>query len=350
MITVIIAGGSGTRLWPLSTPHYPKHLLRLTNNRSSLQNTYDRAKRISDKVYIITEAGHSEHVFEQLPDITEQRVIIEPGRRGTASCFIASIDRILQHESEDESIVFMHADHHIRDVAGFVNTVKYAGKTAKKEERIVLLGVEPHYPATGFGYIKKDKPLDENGSSFVYKVDSFIEKPNYETASDYIKSGNYLWNMGYFVAPATVFLHKMKQHAPDMFKGFTELQKASGNQKAYAATYMSFENIAIDYALLEKTPDLLVVPGSFDWMDIGSFADLHEVSELDPNNNHLRGGDIEIDGVENSYIRNEDEKPVAIIGLDNVVVVNTPNGVLVARKDLSQKVGEIAKKLHKKEG
>ncbi|HKX73405.1 MAG TPA: sugar phosphate nucleotidyltransferase [Candidatus Saccharimonadales bacterium] len=348
MITVIIAGGSGTRLWPLSTPNYPKHLLRLTNNRSSLQNTYDRAKQITDKVYIITEASHSDHVFEQLPDMTEQRVIIEPGRRGTASCFIASIDRILQHESAEESIVFMHADHHIRDVAGFVNTVHYAGKTAVKEEKIVLLGVDPQYPATGFGYIRKDAPLDQNGGSFAYNVHSFKEKPDHDTANQYIKSGEYLWNMGYFVAPAKVFLAKMKKYAPDMFKGFNDLQEVQDDEKAYRKTYMKFENIAIDYALLEKTPDLLVVPGSFDWMDIGSFADLHDVSELDEQNNHLRGEGIELNGVENSYIRNEDEKPIAVIGLDNVVVVNTPNGVLVARKDLSQKVGEIAKKLHAK--
>lgn len=348
MIVVIIAGGSGTRLWPLSTPNFPKHLLRLTNNRSSLQNTYDRAKQITDKIYIITEASHSEHVFEQIPEIDEQHVIIEPGRRGTASCFIASIDRIMQHKPGDESIVFMHADHHIRDVTAFANTVKYAGKTAQKEGRIVLLGVEPNYPATGFGYIQKDKPLGENGSSFVYKVHSFKEKPDYETASQYVKSGEYLWNMGYFVAPANVFLDKMKRYAPDMFQGFNALQKTKGDDSAYEKAYLDFENIAIDYALLEKTPDLLVVPGSFDWVDIGSFAELHEVSELNEQKNHLRGDDIELDGVENSYIRNEADKPVAVIGLDNVVVVSTPNGVLVARKDLAQKVGDIAKKLHAK--
>lgn len=348
MIVVIIAGGSGTRLWPLSTPNFPKHLLRLTNERSMLQNTYDRAKKISDNIYVITEASHSEHVFTQLPDMTEEKVIIEPGRRGTASCFIASLDRITSHSGTDESIVFMHADHHIRDVDGFANTVKYAGRTAKKEKKIVLLGVEPTYPATGFGYIQKDKPIDDNGSSFAYKVHSFKEKPDHDVASEYVRSGNYLWNMGYFVAPAEVFLAKMKKNAPAMFKGYNDLKKVADDLKAYKKTYLDFENIAIDYALLEKTPDLLVVPGSFDWVDVGSFADLHDVSVLDPQKNHLRGDAIELEGVENSYVRNEDDKPVAVIGLDNVVVVNTPNGVLVARKDLSQKVGEIAKRLQAK--
>lgn len=349
MITVIIAGGSGTRLWPLSTPDYPKHLLRLTNNRSSLQNTYDRAKLVSEKVYIITEASHSDHIFEQLPEVTEQQVIIEPGRRGTASCFVASIDRILKHESSKESIVFMHADHHIRDVTSFINTVQFAGKISEKEKKVVLLGVEPAYPATGFGYIKKDLPLGENGNSFVYKVDSFKEKPDYDTASEYVKSGDYLWNMGYFVASANVYLEKMKRFAPDLHKGFLALQQAP-DEIAYKEAYLNFENIAIDYALLEKTPDLLVVPGSFDWVDIGSFAELHEVSELDKHENHFRGDYIETEGVENSYVRNECDKPVAVIGLDNIVVVNTPNGVLVARKDLSQKVGGIVKKLRTKKG
>lgn len=347
MIVVIIAGGSGTRLWPLSTPSFPKHLLRLTNERSMLQNTYDRAKKISDKIYIITEAGHSDHVFTQLPDVPKERIIIEPGRRGTASCFVASIDIITKQNEGDDSIVFMHADHSIRDAVSFANTVKYAGKVAKSEKKIVLLGVEPDYPATGFGYIQKGETLGENGSSFAYRVHSFKEKPEHDVASEYVKSGNYLWNMGYFVAPASVFLEKMQQFAPTMFDNFQALKEAD-SEEMFKETYLSFENIAIDYALLEKTPDLLVVPGSFDWVDVGSFGDLHEVSSLDIHKNSLRGEDIELDGVENSYIRNEDDKPVAVIGLDNVVVVNTPNGVLVARKDLSQKVGAIAKKLQAK--
>ncbi|HET9411986.1 MAG TPA: sugar phosphate nucleotidyltransferase [Candidatus Saccharimonadales bacterium] len=348
MIVVIIAGGSGTRLWPLSTPHFPKHLLRLTNDKSMLQNTYDRAKQITDNIYVVTEAGHSDHIFTQLPDITPQKVIIEPGRRGTASCFVASIERVLQQNPDDEPIVFMHADHHIRDVAGFANTVKYAGVAAKKEGKIVLLGVEPDYPATGFGYIQKDEPVGDNGGSFVYKVHSFKEKPAHDVAREYVRSGDYLWNMGYFVAPAAVFLQKMKDFAPDMYTNFLALKEAGSDEAAFKDTYLSFENIAIDYALIEKTPDLLVVPGSFDWVDVGSFADLHEVSELDEQRNHLRGEDIELEGVENSYIRNEDNKSVAVIGLDNVVVVATPHGVLVTRKDLSQKVGDIAKRIHAK--
>lgn len=349
MIVVIIAGGSGTRLWPLSTPHFPKHLLRLTNERSMLQNTYDRAKQISNNIYVITEASHSDHIFTQLPDLTPDKVIVEPGRRGTSSCFIASIDRILQQDSGDESIVFMHADHHIRDVASFANTVKYAGKTAAQEQKIVLLGVEPSYPATGFGYIQKAEPIGDNGNSFVYKVKSFEEKPAHDVARDYVKSGNYLWNMGYFVAPANVFLEKMKQFSPEMYTNYQALKEAASNDSEYRDAYLGFENIAIDYSLLEKTQDLLVVPGSFDWMDVGSFADLHDVSELDEQRNSIRGEGIELSGVENSYIRNEDNKPIAVIGLDNVVVVNSPHGVLVTRKDLSQKVGEIAKKLQAKQ-
>jgi mannose-1-phosphate guanylyltransferase len=349
MIVVIIAGGSGTRLWPLSTPSFPKHLLRLTNERSMLQNTYDRAKQITDNIYVITEAGHSDHIFTQLPDMTPDKVIIEPGRRGTSSCFVASIDRILRQDNGDESIVFMHADHHIRDVASFANVVKFAGKTAADEQKIVLLGVEPSYPATAFGYIQKDSPIGDNGNTFVYKVHSFKEKPAHDVAADYVKSGNYLWNMGYFVAPANVFLAKMQEFAPDMYNNYLALKEADGNADEYRDTYLGFENIAIDYSLLEKTQDLLVVPGSFDWMDVGSFGDLHEVSALDEQRNSLRGEDIELDGVENSYIRNEDNKPIAVIGLDNVVVVNSPHGVLVARKDLSQKVGEIAKKLQAKQ-
>ena len=205
MIIVIIAGGSGTRLWPLSLPEYPKHLLTINNDeRSLLQLTYDRAKQLTDKIYIVSEASHVEHVKEQLSDLPDDAFIIEPGRRGTANCIVAAIEYIGRNHSSDETIVSIHADHYIRDNEGFVHTFKVADAIARKEERIVLIGVEPDYPATGFGYIKKGKLLSEE--PYVYNVDSFKEKPNYSVANEYFKNGSYLWNCGYFVGTLSTFL------------------------------------------------------------------------------------------------------------------------------------------------
>lgn len=347
MITVIIAGGSGTRLWPLSTPDYPKHLLKINGNaRSLLQSTYDRAKRISSDVYVLTEASHAHHVREQLPELGDDNFVIEPARRGTASCIVAALKHASDRHDADEPIAVLSADHHIRDVEGFIHSFKIAGEASAKEGRIVLVGVEPDYPATGFGYIQKDEVFDEK--SFVFNVDSFKEKPDHDTAQEYVKSGNYLWNCGYFVGSLNTFLEKMKSHAPALHENYEAL-KAAQDEDAYREVYLGFENDTIDYALIEKVDDLLVAPAAFDWMDLGSFGDIHKAVESDENGNHVHG-DVEINDVDNSFIQNYEDKPLAVIGLDNVAVINTKDGILVTRKDLAQKVGEVSKKINARNG
>ncbi len=345
MIIVIIAGGSGTRLWPLSTPDYPKHLLKINGDgRSLVQQTYDRARRLTDKVYVVSEESHIEHVREQLADLPETALIVEPGRRGTANCIVAALAQISHQHDDQEVIGFIHADHYIRDNAGFVNSFHLAETVAAKENRIVLVGVEPDQPATGFGYIEKGELLD--GQAFTYNVSSFKEKPNYATAKTYLKSGSYLWNCGYFLGSLSTFLDSMKKYAPDLADHYQKLLATSPEN--YETVYLSFEPIAIDYALIEKVPDLLVIPATFDWMDLGSFSDLSKVVTSDDQGNHLKGDSVEVEDVKNSFIYSDDGKPIAVIGLDNIVVVNTPNGILVARKELSQKVGDVSKRLNNK--
>jgi mannose-1-phosphate guanylyltransferase len=345
MIVVIIAGGSGTRLWPLSTPEYPKHLLTVNNdNQSLLQNTYLRAKELSDTIYVVSEIGHIHHVKEQLPELPDDVFIAEPGRRGTANCILAALLEIGKQHPADEPIVFLAADHYVRDTRGFAHSFKVAADTSSREQRIVLVGVEPDYPATGFGYIQKDGLLDEQ--SFVFNVHSFKEKPTFEVAQEYLKSGNYLWNCGYFVGSIDTFRQTMQEYSPQMFENFETLSQTTDD--AYEATYLGLDNIAIDYALIEKTDNLLVVPASFDWMDLGSFGDLYKAGDRNSEGNHMNGNNIEVEEVENAFIQNTEDKPVAVIGLDNIVVVNTPQGVLVTRKDLSQKVGEVSKRFSSK--
>lgn len=347
MIVVIIAGGSGTRLWPLSTPDYPKHLLTINgDDKSLLQNTYERAKRLSQNIYVITEASHSDHIKTQLPDLPKNAFVVEPARRGTASCIVAALEHVTELHDNDEPIAVLSADHFIRDAAGFEHSFKVAAEASKQQGRIVLVGVEPDYPATGFGYIKKGDVFDDK--TFVFNVETFKEKPDYDTARSYVKSGSYLWNCGYFVGSVNTFKQKMADHAPDLLDYYHKLSQAS-DEKAYQETYLSFENNTIDYGLIEKVDDLLVVPASFDWMDLGSFGDIHKAVTSDEAGNYVSGAAVEAEGVENSYIHNDEDKPVAVIGLDNVVVVNTPHGILVARKDLSQKVGEVSKRISQKE-
>jgi len=345
MIVVIIAGGAGTRLWPLSTRDYPKHLLRVNGDRQSLlQNTFTRALQVSgdqEKVYVVSEKGHMDYVREQLPNLPENQFVIEPARRGTASCLAAALVRIAQNNhSSDEPIAFIPADHHIHDLAGFVQSFHFAATVSRREKSIVLVGVEPTYPATGFGYIQKGLSLSEE--PFSYKVASFKEKPTRRIANHYISSGQYLWNCSYHIGTISMFESMLQESAPDIYKNYQLLKKAGDEN--YTKTYLAFKNISIEYAMTEKTQKLIVVPASFDWIDLGSFADMHSVVDTDERGNY-RSGNVEAEEVDNTFVQNMEDKPVAVIGLDNVVVVNSPNGVLVVRKDMSQRVGDIGKRV-----
>jgi mannose-1-phosphate guanylyltransferase/mannose-6-phosphate isomerase len=347
MIIVIIAGGSGTRLWPLSTPDRPKHLLKLTGEHTMLQAAYERASKLSDTIYVVTEASHSDRVREQLPELSKDAFLVEPGRRGTAHCIVLALDFIARKHDQNEPIAFIHSDHHIRDISGFINSFVSAAKISQTNNEITLIGIEPTFPSTAFGYIKRDGSIDDTRG--VFNVESFKEKPDYETAKKYVESGSYLWNCGYFVGSVNTFLDEMKLSAPNLRKDYKSLSSISNlESKKYEDTYLCFDIKVIDIALIEKAKNLAVVSANFDWMDIGSFKDLHDVVSQDREGNYLSGKNIHTIDVDNIYVRNEeDDKPIAVIGLNNVVIVNTPDGILVSRKDVSHRTGEVAKKLQK---
>lgn len=344
MIIVIIAGGSGTRLWPLSTSEYPKHLLKLTGDRTMLQTAYDRAISIGDKIYVVTEASHSDKVREQLPELPNESFLIEPGRRGTAHCITFALDVIARRHDHDEPVAFIHSDHHVRDIGGFARSFAIAAKVSQTNDQIVLIGIEPTFPSISFGYIERDGEIEN--SAGVFNVESFKEKPDYETARKYLESGNYLWNCGYFVGSVNTFLGEMRLSAPDLLADYESLANISVvSSQEYNDAYLSLDNQVIDIALIEKAKSLAVVAASFDWMDVGSFKDLHDVVPRDERGNYFSGENIHPIAVSNVYIRNEEDKPIAVIGLNNIVVVNTPDGILVSRKDISHRTGEVAKKL-----
>lgn len=344
MIVVIIAGGSGTRLWPLSTPDYPKHLLSLSNERSLLQNTYDRVEKVtsSDKIFVISEVGHVDHVRSQLSGLPKENILAEPGRRGTASCIAWALTIVKKKDlSADESILFLWADHMIRSTDGFVATALKAGELAAEKKKIAFIGVEPTYPSIALGYVKKGASVAKWRDA--YEFDGFVEKPNKRVAEEYFASGKYLWNTGYLVGTLNTFEHMFKDYAPDMQNRYSILL----NSKKTPEAYLGLESIAVEYVFSQLIKDALVIPGTFDWMDVGSFNDLHGVSLQDDEGNHIKGGSVAVEDTTNSYIHNETDIPTAVIGLDNVVVVHTKNGVLVANKNYSHKVGDIAKKLQK---
>ncbi len=342
MIVFVIAGGSGTRLWPLSTHSYPKHLLKLTNEHSLLQNTIQRVKKITstEKIFVISESSHIHHVREQLQDLPKDNLLAEPSRRGTASCVAWALSVVNQRKfGVNEPVLFLWADSLIRDTDGFVASALRAGEVAVEKNKIVFIGAEPTYASTGLGYMKKSTPL--KGWEGVFELDSFVEKPDRKTAENYFQSGDYLWNMGYLVGTLSTFESEFATCAPDMHERYSKLCASADVHDVYE----SFESVAVDYVLSEKLKDALVLHGTFDWMDIGSFSDLHDVSVLDDSGNYVSAANVALENVTNCYVRNETNIPVAAIGLDNVVLVITEHGILVTNKNFSQKVGDVAKKL-----
>jgi mannose-1-phosphate guanylyltransferase/mannose-6-phosphate isomerase len=345
VIVTIIAGGSGTRLWPLSTSGYPKHLLSLTGEDTMLQLAYARAAAAGDEVYIVTEASHAHHVKAQVPDLPDDHFLIEPGRRGTTNCILMALDIISRTHGKDESIAFIHSDHVIEDVDSFVASFHKAAEASQKEGIITLVGITPTYPATGFGYIEKGERVGD-----VYKVTNFEEKPDLETAEKYLSSGDYVWNAGYFIGSVNTFLKEIDRSSPVMaesWKLLTSVKKFPSEE--YGEAYLSLDSDAIDFSLMEPAKELLVLPAEFDWADVGSFKDLHSIISKDENGNYYSGGDdIFTIETEDAYIRNEEKKPLAVIGLKNIVVVNTKDGLLVAKKDAAHKAGDVAKQLNKR--
>jgi len=344
MITVIIAGGSGTRLWPLSTPSRPKHTLALIGERTLLQAAYDRATTLGDTIYVVTMKDHSDLVREQLSQLPDEAFLIEPDRRGTAHCIVFALDVIARRHSHDEPIAFIHADHHVRDTAGFTRSFGVAGRISQDRHEITLIGIEPTYPSVGMGYIERDGVIDADRG--VYAVKKFKEKPDYETAREYVGSGTYLWNCGYFVGSVQTFLDEIKRSSPSMQSALTVLGAINNVESdEYREAYLRFGSEVIDIALIERAKQLAVVSANFDWTDVGSFKDLHDAVNGDEQGNFFQGDKIHAIDAENAYIRNDSDTPVVVIGLDNIVIVNTPNGILVSRKDVSQRVGEVGKEL-----
>jgi len=316
--------------------------LNLTNDRSLLQNTCARIEKLTtpEQTFVVSEASHVHHVIDQLRDIVpEENILAEPARRGTASCFLLALNEIKRRGLDDQAVFFLWADHVIRDGRGFTSTASQAAELAESMQKMVFIGVEPTHPSTGLGYMEKGDRL-QNGFKNAFELKKFVEKPDHKTAADYFQSGNYLWNTGYLMATLSTLEREIQANAPELWTSYQALLNSSDTTE----TYLDLESQVIDKALSEKVSDGLVVPGTFDWLDVGSFQDLHGVSEQDDDGNYTAGDNLMVEQVTNSYIRNEQDIPIAVIGLDNIAVVATKNGFLVTNKTHSQKVGDAGKK------
>lgn len=345
IIPVILAGGSGSRLWPLSRQHYPKQLLKLFGDKTMLQQTLLRLQgleNISSPIVVCNEA-HRFMVAEQLLEIgvEDAAILLEPVARNTAPAL--ALAAIQASQSDPSAILLvLSADHMIRDVTVFRQAVTKAVEGAKQQGALVTFGVQPDRPETGYGYIKTSTAHTDQGNSLL-AVEKFVEKPDLATAGEYLKAGCYYWNSGMFVFRCDVFLSELQAKSPEVLDSASLAHQAAVKDldfirvdiKAFSAA----PNISIDYALMEKSHNVQCVPLDAGWSDVGDWRSFSELSEKDQANNSFIGDSIDI-GSTNTLVFSRD-KLVATLGVDNLMIINTPDAVLVADKSRAQDVKSV---------
>ena len=333
---MILAGGAGTRLWPLSRSATPKHLLKLLGGKTLLRATYERATRIADRVVVVTETSQLASAREEIPELGEDDWIVEPARRGTAAC-LALAARALP---PGEVMVSLHADHLIPDVEAFASTVGAAAAWAQDSGSLVTLGLTPRSAATGYGYIHCGERLSVAGRKDALRALSFVEKPPTAEAEAMVQSGEYLWNSGIFAWRNDVFLQRLSQTAPEVATGAeaAALARAEGRQDDFSRAYLALPDMAVDHAVMERTSDLLVVEADFAWSDVGSWTDLSDVLPVDADGNALQGDVLVLDGGDNVVHSDGDGPLVALVGVSGLVVVSTGDAILVCPRDRVQEI------------
>ena len=341
IIPVIPSGGSGTRLWPLSRKEYPKQYLPLAGDNTMLQETILRLSgldNLADPI-IICNADHRFLVAEQCQqiDITNPTILLEPIGRNTAPAIAAAAMQSLK-EKDNSVLLVLSADHVIQDVEAFHYAINIASKQAQ-DGKLVTFGIVPTDSNTGYGYIKSSKENIEGS----YKVEEFIEKPDLETARSYLEQGNYLWNSGMFMLQADVLIDELSEQSPNIvasvIDAVSNAEKDLDFIRLDKQTFESSPSDSIDYALMEKSDNVVVVPLDAQWNDIGSWSVLYDIGTKDTNGNVIKG-DVIVQDTTNTYI-NANHHMVAIIGVDNLIVVDTPDATFIAAQDKAQEVKSI---------
>lgn len=347
IIPVILSGGSGTRLWPLSRNSYPKQFLDLLHGSSLYQATLTRCASVTDAApIIVTNDGHRFLVAEQTQQmgIKPEAIMLEPVGRNTAPAIaVAAIKALADHPVEAPQMLVLPADHNIVNVNGFADTVQL-GTSAAEQGKLITFGIVPTHPETGYGYIKSGANVNDNG---VMEVASFVEKPDQPTATMYVDSGDYFWNSGMFLFRADRLLEELEKFQPEMVaqcrKAVEEGQEDLDFFRLDADAFAASPEDSIDYAVMEKTDSSCVIPMDAGWSDVGAWPALSQIHEADTNNNVFKG-DVLSHESRNCMIHSE-SRLVAAVGVENLVVVETPDAVLVSTKDQAQNVKAIVNQL-----
>ncbi|KZL89717.1 mannose-1-phosphate guanylyltransferase [Clostridium magnum] len=347
LCALIMAGGKGERFWPLSTDEKPKQFLNLLGNETMIQMTVKRLEELIpiERVFVVTAKRYVELVREQLPNLPERNIIVEPVGKNTAPC-IALSAFIINKCYGDASIVVLPSDHLIVDENKFRKTIDMANEFVENcDSAIVTLGMRPDRPETGYGYIKYseiEKTLDEFE---IRKVDKFEEKPDLDKAKRYLSEGNFLWNGGMFVWKCSTVLNLTKEYLCNTYEVLSEIAAASEEEfnKVLESKYHQVDSVSVDYGIMEKAKNIYVIPADFGWDDIGTWYSVERYREKDDNNNVCVGDIKNIEGSNNIVVSKE--KPIVVVGLDDVFVVESDDIIFVGKKEDIERIKEIKKKV-----
>lgn len=350
IVAVIMAGGRGERFWPRSRKNMPKQFLNLTaDGKTMIQHTVNRIDQLIDMedIFIVTNKSYKDLVLEQLPDIKEENIILEPASRNTAPCIgLVSIYVKNKYKYDETIMIVLPSDHLIKYNEIFLDSLNRAIEIAKEEKNMVTIGITPSYPETGYGYIDFGYKDEDKRYSGAYKVNKFVEKPNLDKAKEYLASGKYLWNSGMFIWKTSTILNSFEEYLPEIYQGLDRIGNSIGTdieEEVLRKEFLAFKSESIDYGIMEKCRNIYTIPGNFGWDDVGSWLALERTYQTNEDGNIVDGNAITID-VKNSIIQAKD-KLVATVGVENIIVVDTEDAILICNKNSVQEVKKVIENL-----
>lgn len=337
-----MAGGVGSRFWPVSTTEFPKQFHDMLGAGSTLiQKTFSRLSKLvpAENILVLTNERYNDIVLQQLPLIKPEQVVLEPAMRNTAPCILYATLKI-KKQNPNAVMVVAPSDHWIEDEAAFVDNLKMCFDYCQNENVLMTLGIQPTFPNTGFGYIEFDK----TDSNAIKKVNQFREKPNYETAKSFLEAGNFLWNGGIFIWSVSSIIAAFEKFQPQMnalFMQGYETFNANQEKEFIANNYEKAENISIDYAVMEKATNVYVLPATFDWNDLGTWGQLHDKIDKDENNNGIINAKVILENASNNIVRSDADKIIVIDGLHDYIIVDKEGVLLIYPKSKEQDIKRI---------
>ncbi|OQY30237.1 MAG: mannose-1-phosphate guanylyltransferase [Candidatus Cloacimonetes bacterium 4572_55] len=350
MYIVIMAGGKGTRFWPLSRGESPKQLLNICGERSMIQETVHRVLPLvpTDRILVVTAAAHADEIRRQLPNIPDRNILEEPVGRNTAPCIGLAATHLARRDP-DAVMIVLPADHLIKDEEPFRETLIHAAQIAEKSANLITIGITPTWPETGYGYIQLGDAR-EYPDFKSYQVKSFREKPNAESAEEFIKSGDFVWNSGMFIWRASTILANIERFLPRIYRQLLQIRVSIGSsneQSTLNRIYPRIEPQSIDFGVMERSSNVFSLRGNFRWNDVGSWNALGDVWQKDEHGNACYGKPAISVNATKSIVFSP-KKQVALVHVDNLIVVETDDALLVCRSDKAQDVKKIVELLEEK--